>query len=109
MKITAQPPRFSPTPTPINHAQPPRFSLSLLPLSFCRRRPHRYVSLLPSLSPFRVADPSEGIIDNSTNQDVDAGENLPPSGNLPASNDMLNAAAPNPPSGLFFSRWWTLK
>ncbi|MED6152082.1 hypothetical protein PIB30_088588 [Stylosanthes scabra] len=35
--------------------------------------------------------------DNSTNQDVDAGEKLPPSGNPPISNATPNAAAPNPP------------
>ncbi|MED6158654.1 hypothetical protein PIB30_034711 [Stylosanthes scabra] len=38
-KTTAHPPRFSPTPTPVNHAQPPRFSPSQPSLSFrCHRR-----------------------------------------------------------------------
>ncbi|MED6169705.1 hypothetical protein PIB30_023729 [Stylosanthes scabra] len=52
------------------------------------------VCLLPSLS--ALYDSDLLVMTNSTNQDVDAGENLPPSANLPASNDTPNAGTPNP-------------
>ncbi|MED6192486.1 hypothetical protein PIB30_010421 [Stylosanthes scabra] len=69
---TVQPPRTQ-TSNQSTTTQPPRFSPSL----------PRW--------PFVVT-----VMNNSTNQDVDAGENLPPSANPPAFSDTPNAGTPNP-------------